>query len=217
MASKQQSSSKFPVKQRKELGIHLTKLSDSQRRSISKKAVDEVKNSLHTRVYIERLRALEDPHGEKFLLNCVDAMCSNFVSYYATFLPRKRYSHFQQAWFAHMGQYVDGITGVGCPSSDKTARTGSGRKVRDNGANSRVEANECKQLWSQFVKSIETPLTEENQRILISSLAFAVYDLMTQEVKQFKELLVPKTDCQIPLEPQKNIPFTDTLDFQSEH
>ncbi len=83
-------------------------------------------------------------------------------------MPRKRYTEFQHAWFSHIGHYIDGIQSSGAPAS-KPTRTRSGRRIKDLGAQYRVEAVDCKTLWGNFIQSI-TPhsLSINDQRILVS-------------------------------------------------
>lgn len=177
-------SEKFTAKKRKELQEHLTNLPETRCSEISHTAIQKVKDSLHVLHHKERLDALMDPNGERFLVNCAKAMCSNFQSFYSTFLPRQRYTEFQQAWFTHIGQYIDGKKGLGTPSSEPKTR--SGRRIKDVGKMTRVEASECKHIWDEFTKALASPLPIEEQRILVSALAYAVYDEMNEEVMQYK-------------------------------
>ena len=72
MASKTKSrSNAFSVKERKELGKHLSALSETKCADISHRSIDRVKESLHARYYTECSAALEDPKGEQHLLACV--------------------------------------------------------------------------------------------------------------------------------------------------
>ena len=52
---------------------------------MAQQSIKQVKDSVHVSYYAERSCAVEDPNGESFLLDCVNAMCSNFTSYYSTF------------------------------------------------------------------------------------------------------------------------------------
>lgn len=171
---------KFPVKKRKELDEYLTDIPHDRCREIALKSICTVKGTLNVAHFSQRLEALQDPNGEEPLVNVVTAMCSNFKSYYSIFLARKRYPQFQQAWFLHIGQYIDGL------GTDKETRTRSGRKVKDVGKNCRVEAKECKYLFDCFIKSLSTQVALQDQRVLVASLAYAVYDQMNDEVVSFK-------------------------------
>ena len=73
----------FPVRQRKELGTHLTKVLKDRCLDIAllaQRSIKQVKDTVHVSYYAERLCALEDPNGEPFLLECVNAMCSKFMT-----------------------------------------------------------------------------------------------------------------------------------------
>ena len=177
---------KFPVKRRKELGVYLSEVREDRYLHISNRSIENVRKSTHVNYYLDRLKALQDSNGEQHLINCVKAMCSNFASFYSTFLPRKRYVNFQHAWFSHIGQYIDGVRREGVPSSNVPSSTRSGRRIKDAGAHCRIEAEQCKNLWQKFVESLACPLSVDHQWIIVSSLAYEVYDLMTDEVKCFK-------------------------------
>lgn len=104
--------------------------------------------------------------------------------YYST---KKRYTEFQQAWFSHIGQYVDGKPGLGTPSVEKETRTRSGRKVKDVGKSCRVEANECKHLFDSFIRVLPgTCPALHDQQVFIASLAYCVYDEMNDELMSYK-------------------------------
>ena len=86
---------KFPVKRRKELEVYLSEVREDRYLHISNRSIENIRKSTHVRYYPDRLKALQDSNGEQHLINCVKAMCSNFASFYSTFLPRKRYVNFQ--------------------------------------------------------------------------------------------------------------------------
>ena len=99
-----------------------------------------------------------------------------------TYLPRKRFAEFQHAWFTQARNYIDGECTEAVPST-------SGR-VKDHGAESRVAPQDCKASWDSFIKSSTASVAVNDQRVIISSLAYAVYDLMIDNMKDFKADLI---------------------------
>lgn len=178
----------FPVQKRKEMGRHLHGLYETQLATIAEKAIEQVRENLHVKHFRERSEALNDPAGQQELTKCVEAMCTNFGSFYSSFLPRKQYTNFQHAWFMHIRQYITGVPSNGVPSAQlPVKRTRSGRVIKDQGDEGRVEASKCKGLWDNFIRSLSSPITIQNQEMILSSLVWSVYDHMICEVKRYKE------------------------------
>ena len=74
----------------------------------------------------------------------------------------------EQAWLCHIEEYFTE------PSSSQSD------------ANSSMETILHSQ-WAALVDSIHSKLTIQDQRIVVSTLAYFIYDLMTEKVKDYKE------------------------------
>lgn len=103
------------------------------RKEITNTAIQKVKDSIHVVHNKQRLAASLDPYRKCYLLDCFKAMYSNFK------LPRQWYPEFQQAWFPHIGQYIDGYRGLGTPSFEMP----SDRKINDMGQMTVQKASNC--------------------------------------------------------------------------
>ena len=188
MALKRKKNTGFLAKERKELGNQLLCISEEIKSDVSEKAIAKVSSSVHVRHHGDRKAALDDPKGKQQLIDCVIAMCDNFCSFYLTFMPGKKYVEFQHVWFMHIRHYMEGSKGmcsILCYALSGKTRTG--RKRKNHGASSFVEADQCKHLWAKFVSSVNANLSPNDQRIIVASLAYEVYDLMCNEVKGLKK------------------------------
>ncbi len=155
---------------------------------VIKNAISNVLSCPHLRFFPERRTAMNDPKGKDHLVKCVAAMCNNLCSFYLTFMPGKKYSEFQNALFMHIRKYTVGISGITPPAL--SSRTRSGRKSKDAGSESFIRPDDCKKLWETFVKSLTINISLNDQCMIVSSIAYAVYDLMIDEMKELKHSML---------------------------
>ena len=80
----------------------------------------------------------------------------------------KRSVQFEQAWLCHTEEYFTE------PSSSQSD------------ANSNMETS-LLSLWAALVDSIQSKPTIQDQRIVVSTLAYFIYDLKVEKVKDYKE------------------------------
>ena len=73
----------------------------------------------------------------------------------------------------HIHHYMEGSKGmcsILCYALSEKTRTG--RKRKNHGASSFVEADQCKHMWAKFVSSVNANLSPNDQRIIVASLAY---------------------------------------------
>ena len=89
-------------------------------------------------------------------------MVNKFVELYKLYMKGKRFMQFEQAWMEHIHSYFSWPTEV------------------DSTLDSYV-------VWQAVVDKCECSVSDEDQWIVVSTMVYAVYDLMTDKVKDFKQ------------------------------
>ena len=88
-------------------------------------------------------------------------MANKFLELYKEYMKGKSFMHFQQAWMEHIHSYFT------CPGSQSTLDSYT--------------------VWQAIVGKCEYSVNDEDQRIVVSTLMYAVYDLMSDKMKDYKQ------------------------------
>ena len=93
-------------------------------------------------------------------------------------MVRKRFAHFEQAGLCHIDEY---FTKASAEPPDNSHSTG--------GAGSSLHST-----WKAVLDKVNSNPTLEEQRLVVATTAYTVYDLMTEKVKDYKTALVSLPD-----------------------
>lgn len=102
--------------------------------------------------------------AKEALIRCIKFikfMAHKFLELYKVYMKGKRFMHFEQAWMEHIHSYFT------CPESQSTL--------------------DSYIVWQAVVGKCECNVNDEDQRIVVSKLMYAVYDLMSDEMKDYKQ------------------------------
>ena len=163
---------RLPAKKRKLLVAEI----HNEEQDISAKALEAVWKLRHFAEY-----PIQDKFRELFLKNsnvssvglvkCIEEMQYAYKKLLTKFCVGKKILEMQQAWIMHINFYIEGEEAddvSGLDNSDK-------KKMHE--------------VWKAVVdqaKQFEISIGVEDQRIIVSSLAFIVFDMMASEVKAIK-------------------------------
>ena len=114
----------------------------------------------------------------KPLNNLIDAMTRKYMALLKIYKTRKCSAQFQQAWLDHIENYF----------------------TKPEAADEDVN---LKSIWKSVCDSFATPPSLQEQRILVSTMAYSFYDIMTEKVRDYKMHLSSSVD-----EPQVELPVT---------
>lgn len=91
--------------------------------------------------------------------NCIKVMANKYIALFQQNAKGKQFGRFNQSWFDHINDYFIE------PESN----------------------TECYDAWRKVMESsIHSTCTVEEQRIIVSTVAYMVYDAMTGRVKEYK-------------------------------
>ena len=131
-------------------------------------AIKKLKDGIHLSYKDARKQFVNDlvcnDDAKKHLYICAKTMVKDYIHLLKQYSKGKRFAQFEQAWMSHINDFFDDSSG-GC----------------------------SRQLWKnvmdQTITSDKTTSTVsvEEQRIVVSSLMYAIYDIMTGKVKAYKE------------------------------
>ena len=96
------------------------------------------------------------------LVSCIESMMDPYLLLYKKYMKRKKFAMFEQARMEYIHEYFD---------DEKSAEN------HDHSPYS---------MWKALLENSGYPVVEEEQRIVVSSLAYEVYDKMTERVKNYK-------------------------------
>ena len=169
----------FDAKKRRVLAQDLEKIDYSD---IVEAAIEQLQSSTHLELSKPRtqfVRAIcdhEKPIREK-LVACIMSMILAFVDLYKACMVGKRYANFQQEWMVSINEYFKVLEEASGPQ-DKTATPSMC-----------TDKQEQHKLWHKVTFSaseVGYTLDIRQQRIVFSTLSYAVYDLMVDKVKDYK-------------------------------
>ena len=101
--------------------------------------------------------------AKEALVRCVKFMVNKFLELYKEYMKGKRFMQFEQAWMEHVHSYFT------CPTETQSTQ------------------DTCYVVWHAAVDKCKCNVSDEEQRIVVSTLVYAVYDLMTDKVKDYKK------------------------------
>ena len=130
--------------------------------------VEAVIDKLPTGIHLQRCESrkkfvavLCGDTAKEALTRCVKFMANKFLELYKEYMKGKRFMHFEQAWMEHIHSYFT------CPGSRSTLDSYT--------------------VWQAVVGKCECSVNDEDQRIVVSTLMYAVYDLMSDKMKDYKQ------------------------------
>ena len=158
---------KLPAKTRK---IVVEAVCKQDYDEVAEEAVKQLFDDHQFKYYPERLAFLEVFKNlplRAHLLICAKSMKDTYLKLLKTFCKGKKIMNLQQSWFMHVNLYFDHSLEV----------TGITTK----------EAKEMSEIWNTLVqKGNECVISMDDQRIILSTLSYIVYDLMSLKVKESK-------------------------------
>ena len=161
--------SKLSAKRRKLLVEEI----QSEQHNISTEALETLWNQEHFKEYPNRSKFRElVKANNKTLLRCIDTMENAYKKLLKAFCPGKKLLQMRQAWLMHINFYVEEGTDLlvkGLDDHDKKIMFAGWKAVIDE---------------ATFLGIL---LSVEEQRIIVSSIAFIVSDIMSDKVKEAKK------------------------------
>ena len=165
---------KLPAKKRKELVATVQK---EDYEDVAEEAVRSLAKSLQFQHFQRRklfMQYFTDEPQRSLLLECVRNMQHVYKKLLKKHCTGKHYLEMQQSWFMHISIYFDASTGSesnvdGLDASDTVKLQGAWKMVMDKAI------------------ELECALSLEDQRLIVSTLAYIVYDMMCDKVKEKKE------------------------------
>ena len=141
----------------------IEKLQKENYEDVVEKCVKIIRDGLHLKLFDSRRIFVEELSQEKSFTDLLDAMVHKYIALLSTFVTGKRFAQFEQAWLCHIEDYFT-----------ETPITSE-----------KVSVSLCS-MWKAVVHSIRSKPTLGEQRIVLSTVAYTVYDLMTEKVKGYK-------------------------------
>ena len=180
----------MPPKKRKKTSKFLKKdklcmieeLKKEKYSDVVEKCVTIIREGVHLKLFDSRRKFIEELTEEKAkkpFMDLVGAMVDKYIALLKVYVTGKRFAQFEQAWLCHIEEYFTE------PPAQAQTSTAISSEVS------------LHSMWKAVFDSIESKPSLEEQRIVVSTVAYTVYDLMTEKVKDYKiNLAVSTTEPQ---------------------
>lgn len=142
---------------------------DEDHADVVKAVIDKLPTGIQLERYESRKKFVALLCGDtakEALARCVECMVNNFLELYKQYMKGKRFMQFEQAWMEHIHNYFN------CPATE---------------IQNTQDGNCCYFVWQAVLDKCKCSVDDEDQRIVVSTLVYAVYDLMTDKVKEYKK------------------------------
>ena len=110
-----------------------------------------------------------ESHARKALAKSVDMMVKNYYRLLKQYSKGKRFAQFEQEWLIHIEDYFTDCT--------------------DTHAVQEPDTDSCYTAWKCVVDKYDCAFSIDEQRIVVSTIAYIVYDIMTGKIKDYKSSL----------------------------
>ena len=163
----------FTAKHRKDLVADLGKKDYAD---VVETAITKMQSGLHLDLFPSRKKFVTIVCNEKVkpvLTQCIMEMVSQYIETYRRCMTGKKYLMFEQRWFNHIEQYFTQSAPVPVSSHSPSV------------------------LWNNVVERAKVSaanLPVKDQRIIVSTLAYHIHDIMVDRVKAYKESLDASTE-----------------------
>jgi hypothetical protein len=182
-AKRLKAKTKLPAKKRKEL---VEEIRNEEYNDVTEDAIERLWAGLQFEHYEKRQLFFQlfsnEPHLS-LLHNCARVMQSFYKKLLKKFCVGKHYLEMQQAWFMSISLYFD--------TTDDTIFQVNGIDQEDK--------LKLQKVWADVMitaKELKCDLADEDQRIIVSTLAYIVYDMMTMKVKDKKEITLKNSQAE---------------------
>ena len=185
MKKAKKSKAPFTVKQRKGMIDDLEKRDYS---TVVETAIDRLRAGLHLELSEPRRKFVcaicdrENPVIREHLIACIMGMILAFIDMYTEYMKGKRFAYFQQQWMVNINKYF-------IESNDEQG---------SSGACLCSDRQEQHKLWRKVTEVASLAgytLSIQDERILVSTLCYIVYDLMVDQAKDYKASLSTESDA----------------------
>ena len=149
---------------------------------VYERSVREIQAGVHLKLYESRRKFVKeltcDSEIKQLLTKLLEAMVEKYIVLLQKHVKRKGFAHFQQAWLCHINEYfTEPMSGAPSTSTD----------AGSSGAN-------LHSIWKDIVDEVKNNPSIEEQRIVVSTMAYTIYDLMSEKVKDHKVALAVSTE-----------------------
>ena len=191
MKKTKRSTAPFTVKQRKGLIEDLEKQEYSL---VVETIIERLRGGLHLDLsqprgaFVCAITSDENPAMRERLVVCIMGMVLAFIDLYKECMKGKRYAKLQQEWMINVNNY---FTGDAC-SDDAVERGGASAA-----ASPLTDRQQQHQLWGKVTEAASKAgytITIQEERIVVSTMCYNVFDLMIDRVKEYKIHLSKESD-----------------------
>lgn len=187
MKKAKKSKAPFTVKQRKGMIEDLEKHDYS---SVVETAIERLRSGLHLELSESRHKFVcaicdhENQALREHLVACIMGMVLAFIDLYKECMKGKRFANFQQEWMVNTNNYFT--------SSDEQ---GSSAAAATSVCTDRQEQHKLLRKVTEAASIAGYTMNIQDERIIVSTLCYTVYDLMVERVKEYKVHLSPESDA----------------------